>query len=213
MDITALAALFLASTVNAALPGPCVLMTATRSAGSGWRAGAAITLGVLTADILLILGATAMMLGMLTLSASALGAMKWAGIAALVALAVRSLRTSARVPAEKLSARDGAAGLAVGLSSPYNLVFFLALLPQFLPGGRPDLATVSAMVAALLGGAAVAQAGAILVGLGCCRFAAFSGPWVDRACAACLLAIAAVAVTVPSGGAGLAVGPALVSAR
>ena len=92
MDITALAALFLASTVNAALPGPCVLMTATRSAGSGWRAGAAVTLGVLTADTLLILGATAMMLGMLTLSASALGAMKWAGIAALVALAVRSFR-------------------------------------------------------------------------------------------------------------------------
>ena len=155
-----------------------------------------------------------MMLGMLTLSASALGAMKWAGIAALVALAVRSLRP----PAQGSALRDyrpatAPPALAVGLSSPYNLVFFLALLPQFLPGGRPDLATVSAMVAALLAGAAVAQAGAILVGLGCCRFAAFSGPWVDRACAACLLAIAAVAVTVPSGGAGLAVGPALVSAR
>lgn len=213
MDLTAYAALFLASAVNAALPGPCMLMTVGRTAGLGWRAGAAVTLGVLTADTLLVLGASAMMLGVLTLSTAALGVMKWAGIAALVVLAACSLRPAARVPADRLSARDGAAGLAVGLSSPYNLVFFLALLPQFLPADRPDLTAVAIMGAVLLAGVAVAQAGAILVGLGCCGVAVRSGPWVDRACAACLLAIAAAAATVPSGGAGISVGPALVSAR
>ena len=142
MGFAALAALFLASAINAGLPGPCVMLTAGRTAGSGWRAGAAVSLGVLVADALLVAVALVALVGAVKLSPSALVTMKWAGVIALVVLAVRSLRPAGpAAPAARLSPRDWAAGFAVGLSSPYNLVFFLALLPQVLPA-RPDMPAV-----------------------------------------------------------------------
>jgi threonine/homoserine/homoserine lactone efflux protein len=48
---------------------------------------------------------------------------------------------------------DGALGLVVGLSSPLNLIFILALLPQFVGLGRLDAGSVAlASAAMLLGG-------------------------------------------------------------
>lgn len=83
----------------------------------------------------------------------------------------------------------------VGLSSPYNLVFLLALLPQFVPT-EIGLTTVVAVVAAVLAGATVAQLGAVAVGL--CSRGMFGGGarWLDRAGAICLIGFAATALTV-----------------
>ena len=213
MDITALAALFVASTVNAALPGPCVLMTATRSAGSGWRAGAAVTLGVLTADTAADPGRNrddgrhADAFGGGARRDEMGGDRRARGAGGAQPQAARQ-----GFPVRELSARDGAAGLAVGLSSPYNLVFYLALLPQSFPAARPD-SRRAAMVAALSGERplrrpARSSSGSAAAALRPSRVRGWTGPAPRVA-----LAIAAVAVTVPSGGAGLAVGPALVSAR
>ncbi len=215
MDLPALAALFLASAINAGLPGPCVLTTMGRTAGSGWRAGAAVTLGVLTADILLVVAAAMLMMGAMQVSPAAVGIMKWAGVAALVGLAARCLWPAMSVNgrAERMSARDVAAGFAVGFSSPFNLVFYLALLPQVMPSARPGMSTVAGMCGAILAGAAAAQVGAILVALGCAGYGHGFGRWVDRACAASLLAFAAAAAMVPAGRAGFEPGPAELSAR
>ncbi|PJN95720.1 LysE family translocator, partial [Amaricoccus sp. HAR-UPW-R2A-40] len=82
MNTDILFALFVASFVNAALPGPCMIATMGRTLRGGWRKGALVSLGVLAADTLHIAAAIAALLGVLSLSPAALIAMKWAGIAA-----------------------------------------------------------------------------------------------------------------------------------
>jgi threonine/homoserine/homoserine lactone efflux protein len=86
-------------------------------------------------------------------------------------------------------------GLMVGLSSPYYLVFLLALLPQFIPA-EMGIATVITVVAIVLSGAAVGQLGAVIVGL-CSRSALGGGArWLDRAGAVCLIGFAVAALAV-----------------
>jgi threonine/homoserine/homoserine lactone efflux protein len=143
MNPTLFTVLFCATAINAALPGPCTILTASRSAVAGQASGVRITLGVLSANLVLVTITLVVMHGALTISDQAFGAMKWGGIAMLFAMAARMLLSK--------SANDGpatcashslseiGAGLMVGLSSPYNLVFLLALLPQFV---RPRSASL-----------------------------------------------------------------------
>lgn len=199
MDAAMFTVLFSATAINAALPGPCTIFTARRSDVAGQAAGMRITAGVLLANLILATITLAVMHGALTVSDQAFGAMKWAGIAVLLALAVRMLWSrsasdrSATCASHDLS--EIGAGLMVGLSSPYNLVFLLALLPQFVPA-EMDIATVVAVVAAVLSGAAVGQLGAVTVGV-CSRSALGRGArWLDRAGAVCLIGFAGTALAV-----------------
>jgi len=199
MDPIMFAVLFSATAINAALPGPCTILTASRSGVAGQAAGIRITMGVLLANLTLVTVTLAVIHGALTVSDQAFGVMKWGGIAVLLALAVRMLlsqsanEASATRPSHGLS--EVGAGLMVGLSSPYNLVFLLALLPQFIPA-EIGLATVVAVVAAVLSGAAAAQLGAVAVGL-CSRGVLGSGArWLDRAGAICLIGFAGTALAV-----------------
>ena len=196
MASSALFLLFAASFVNAAIPGPCMVLTFGRSARAGARAGIAVSLGVLVADLMLVLLAFGLARGAVALSSAGLGAMKWAGIALLLGLALYCLRAGERPPAEASSARrDGLAGLMVGLTSPYNLVFYLALVPQAMtevPAGGEALA----IIAATLGGIALAQAGAVALALGCGTALGRRGRWIDYASAAALVLVAGTAATV-----------------
>jgi threonine/homoserine/homoserine lactone efflux protein len=197
MDPAMFTVLFFATAINAALPGPCTILTASRSGAAGQAAGVRITAGVLLANLVLATMTLAVMHGALTVSNQAFGAMKWAGIAVLLALAVRMLLSksasdgSATCASHSLS--EIGAGLMVGLSSPYNLVFLLALLPQFVPA-EMGIATVMAVIAAVLSGAAVGQLGAVTVGLCSRRVLGGGARWLDRAGAVCLIGFAVTAL-------------------
>ena len=168
METPALLLLFAASFVNAIVPGPVVVLTFGRAARSGLRAGTTVSLGVLLADLLLVALALGVALGAFALSASGFAAMKWLGIAVLFALALYCLRTADRpaAAAPPMRRRDGVAGLMVGLTSPYNLVFYLALLPQVMPG-PPEAGAALAIAATTLAGIALAQAAVVAFALGC----------------------------------------------
>jgi threonine/homoserine/homoserine lactone efflux protein len=200
MDPATFTVLFSMTAINAALPGPCTILTASRSAVAGQAAGSRITLGVLSANLVLVTITLAVMHGVLTVSDQAFGAMKWGGIAVLLAMAVRMLLSnsakggSATCAPHSLS--DIGAGLMVGLSSPFNLVFLLALLPQFVPA-EMGIAAAMAVVAAVLSGATVAQLGAVTLGL-CSRGVLGGGArWFDRAGAVCLIGFAGTALAAP----------------
>jgi threonine/homoserine/homoserine lactone efflux protein len=169
MELITLTAIASASALNSAMPGPCVALTVGRSARDGLRAGLSVTLGVLAANVALAALAMSIMLGVLNVSPGAFTVMKWVGAGALVALALKMLLS--RPPDGNHSAAtvgsplpDLAAGTMVGLSSPFNLIFLLALLPQLVPSYALDMLGIGLVVGTVVVGAAISQLGASFLG-------------------------------------------------
>jgi threonine/homoserine/homoserine lactone efflux protein len=130
-------------------PGADMALVVTRSAGHGFRAGAAAALGVGAGGLL---HAAAVALGLATLLAQApqaLAVLRWGGAAYLVWLGIALLRAgpaarSADAPAgESLPFwRFFGQGFLTNALNPKVALFFLALLPQFVApdADRPGLA-------------------------------------------------------------------------
>ena len=121
------------------VPGPSVLFVVTRSLTLGRGAGVATVVGN-TAGVYVQVIAVAFGLGALVQeSIAAYTVIKFAGAAYLVYLGVqtfrhrRSLAAVLEAPVEpKLSRRILVDGFVVGLFNPKVIVFFMAVLPQFV---------------------------------------------------------------------------------
>jgi homoserine/homoserine lactone efflux protein len=121
-------------------PGPAVITVVSSALRGGWRASLAATAGVLIIDALFA-GAAAAGLGALLLASPVLfGAVRWLGIAYLVYLGIRALASKGSA----LNASGGFAGerafrlgLTTQLANPKVILFFGALLPQFVDPRRP----------------------------------------------------------------------------
>jgi homoserine/homoserine lactone efflux protein len=132
-------------------PGPAVFYVVTQGVRAFPRAVPA-TLGILSANAIYF-GLSATSLGaLIAASARFFTIAKWAGAAYLVYLGVKSLRAAAAshsVALDESGAQGGAArpgndrrqiylgALTLQLSNPKALLFFLALLPQFIDTHRP----------------------------------------------------------------------------
>ena len=128
-----------------ATPGVDLLLTVTRSAQSGVRAGAMAALGINAGCALHALAAAFGLAALLAWSATAFGLLKWAGAAYLVWLGFGMLRNAWRTPATaaaeittqtlpRVSAlTDFRRGLLTNLLNPKVALFMLAFLPQFIP--------------------------------------------------------------------------------
>jgi threonine/homoserine/homoserine lactone efflux protein len=202
MEMITLSTIVVASAINSAMPGPCVALTIGRSARDGAPAGFLVTIGVVLANFILCCIALSVMLGVLALSQSAFAAMKWIGITALVALALRMLANRGRskhgssvMEADWL--RDLGAGLMVGLSSPFNLVFLLALLPQLVPAQDHDTSSIVLISTAVLAGAIVSQCGAVLIGAASGGVMRSAGRRIECLGALSMISFAAVAIVTP----------------
>ncbi|TVL91233.1 LysE family translocator [Streptomyces sp. SAJ15] len=128
------------SLVVIAIPGPNVLFVIGRALAHGRRTALATVLGNLLGCYTLVL-VVAMGLGtLLQSSATALTAVKLAGAAYLVYLGVQALRHRDRLRADmgvtadekRSDLRTIMDGLLVGVTNPKGLVFFTAVLPQFV---------------------------------------------------------------------------------
>lgn len=121
------------------VPGPSVLFVVTRSLTLGRSAGVATVLGN-TAGVYVQVVAVAFGLGALVQESIAVfTAVKLAGAAYLVHLGVqafrhrRSLAEALHAPVErKVPRRILADGFLVGMLNPKAIVFFVAVLPQFV---------------------------------------------------------------------------------
>lgn len=169
MDLFSVFAILSASAVNSIMPGPCLAVTIGRSAAAGVTTGFVVVLGILAANVILAAAALLVIQGVLAMSAVAFETMRWGGIAILLALALKMLCNR---PPDTGVARarslpcmgDLATGLCVGLSSPYNLVFLLALLPQAISQIALDGASTLLIITAVAAGAMLSYGGAVLVG-------------------------------------------------
>jgi threonine/homoserine/homoserine lactone efflux protein len=139
--------LFAASEILLSLtPGPAVLFVLSSALRAGARKTSASILGILTANTVYF-----------TLSASSLGALlissyrvffavKWIGAAYLVYLGLRTiLGHSEALPAEEQVGNGASAArlyrdaVVLQMSNPKAIVFFSAILPQFIDAHRPVL--------------------------------------------------------------------------
>lgn len=138
MDIAALAVFALALFVAAASPGPGIAAIVARVLGRGKGGAVAFTLGVGLGDLIWL----SLAVGGLALMAQTFHllfvAVKWAGVAYLLYLAMKMWRAPAQVAGEAAlppTERPVAlmlAGLSVTMGNPKVMVFYLALLPTLV---------------------------------------------------------------------------------
>lgn len=136
MSVSTLIAFAAASALLIAIPGPNGIYIVTRSAELGRRAGLISAIGVETGTLVHILLAVFGVGALIAASPAAFAAVKYAGVAYLVYLGIRALRSSRPHAAQSVAAvplrrvfRDG---VVVNLLNPKVVLFFLAFLPQFV---------------------------------------------------------------------------------
>jgi threonine/homoserine/homoserine lactone efflux protein len=145
-SLLAFAAFAAVVTITPGLDTMLVVRTAVaRGRRSAFAAGSGVCLGVLCWAVAGALGITAL----LTASRIGYDVLRWVGAAYLVGLGVRLLWRSRRSSTVDGSPppRSGpfTTGLANNLLNPKVGVFYLAVLPQFLPHGVPPLLASTTM--------------------------------------------------------------------
>jgi len=200
MDLTTFFAIALASGIKSALPGPCVALTMSRAARSGIFAGLNVTSGVVLANLILASLALMMMMGALVVASETYEIIRWFGAGALVWLAYNMLRSDNNSSPKTAAApgaffKDAFAGLVLGLSSPYNLIFLIGILPQFI--GPDDLSARGYVwvLAALLAGVQISQFGVTCVGVTLSKVSVRSGHLIEKLGALAMISFAVFAVS------------------
>ncbi|MEO3781081.1 LysE family translocator [Micromonospora sp. B11E3] len=129
------------------IPGPSVLFVIGRALAQGRRAALTTVVGN-TLGAYVLVGAVAMGIGSIVeRSAVIFTALKLAGAAYLVYLGVKAWRERDSLPASCTGAGAARSGLrtfwegfTVGVSNPKTIVFFAAVLPQFVDRGQGNVA-------------------------------------------------------------------------
>jgi homoserine/homoserine lactone efflux protein len=181
-------------------PGPAVLLVSAYGFRKGFGAAFAAVLGIETGNTIYLLISAAGLGALLATSALAFEAVKWAGAAYLVILGSWTIwRAGNNAPEEKPRALDHpyVQALLTQLGNPKTVLFFGALLPQFLDLHRPlwpQYAIMWAIVAVgetlIVGGYGwIASRGGRMIHP---RFAA----WRERASGAVMIFIGAIFATV-----------------
>ncbi|MEN2428283.1 LysE family translocator [Chromobacterium vaccinii] len=179
---------FIAATALVTLmPGPSLLLIAGASAQRGWRAGAAVTLGVVLADAILLLAVLGGLGALACETPVVLSGLKWLGAAYLLYLGAAQLRM-----AGKAEIADGGGGfrrgLATTLLNPKIIVFLALYFPQFIQRGEDagrqmlllgPLFLLTVLAVFLLCAAAARWLGGMARGQG--------GAWLERTCGLCLI--------------------------
>lgn len=128
------------------VPGPDFAVVTKAALASGRRGGAWASVGVATSNAVQGVVAVVGLGALIVASQPVFTAIKWAGVAYLAFLGVRALRSAWR--GRYTTGYDGAAavgfraaahgwrqGFLSNITNPKVLVFYLAVLPQFLPAG------------------------------------------------------------------------------
>jgi len=122
-------------TVLCFTPGPAVLFVSSVAIARGATPGLAAALGILAGNTFYFALSASGIAAVIVASARLFTALKWAGAAYLVWMGLRMLLARAR-PAEPALpqpvSRSFVRGFVVQASNPKALVFFVALLPQFV---------------------------------------------------------------------------------
>lgn len=144
------------------VPGPDVAVTTRNTLAGGRTRGAWTAVGITSSNAVQGLAAAAGLGALVVRSQPLFEVIRWAGVGYLAYLGVQALRSAVagRYPADELAADTGTAqrlagwrqGFLSNITNPKVLVFYLAVLPQFLTpdSGVPTLVLL-ALTHAVLG--------------------------------------------------------------
>lgn len=156
MDIK-IYAVFLVTTVMLILvPGPAAITVATQGAAYGPKRAVRGVLGVAGADVTYFALSATGIASLILASNLLFSAIKWCGVAYLVYLGLGALFGRAgtirinAAPAQGRTPKLFYQGLAVQFANPKALLYFSALLPQFIDPTKPVLLQVFIMGASCL---------------------------------------------------------------
>lgn len=143
-DASSWTAFVVATVALILIPGPNVFFLLARGVQHGRGAALRSAVGVEAATLVIALATAVGVAGLVAASAIAFNVVKWAGVAYLVWLGVRTLLADGRTGAlPRISGRrrpwwaEVGEGFAVGISNPKVALFFVAFLPQFVAPGAP----------------------------------------------------------------------------
>lgn len=127
-------------TVLCFTPGPAVLFVTSQAMARGMRAGLAGALGILAANLFYFALSGTGIAALIVASGRLFTTLKWIGAAYLawigIQMIVSRVRAVAAAPPQPAS-RSLARGFVVQAANPKSLVFFVALLPQFIDPNAP----------------------------------------------------------------------------
>jgi len=142
-------ALFLALALAAVLtPGPAMLAILGHALANGARPTIPVVLGNATGAVILIGASVAGLAALLASVPYGLLVLKWFGALYLAWLALRVWRKPAPGPSQPAAPPAGSrygTGVMIALSNPKALLFFGAVLPQFVDPTRPAMAQFAVM--------------------------------------------------------------------
>jgi homoserine/homoserine lactone efflux protein len=120
------------------IPGPAVLLTVSYALRRGVRAGLAAACGVVAGNTLYFALSGAGIVALLFASYRIFTLLKWAGAAYLAVLGLRALFARRQMAPDSSPGRVGersrafVSGFATQVANPKAIVFFIAVLPQFI---------------------------------------------------------------------------------
>jgi threonine/homoserine/homoserine lactone efflux protein len=133
------------------LPGPATALVVRSAAVHGRRAALLTVLGNSTGIMFWALASVLGISALVAASETAFVVLRVIGAVVLIYLGVQTLRKTAVADREPAAARNSyVAGLVTSGANPKLAVFFIALLPQFVPHGAPVLPWTLAMALILI---------------------------------------------------------------
>ncbi|MBG18977.1 MAG: lysine transporter LysE [Rhizobiales bacterium] len=163
MSFENLLAFLLASTIIEITPGPNMGYLAVVSLGEGRRAGFLTVLGI-ALGLATIGTASAMGLaGIVANSPLAYEVLRWSGVAFMLYLAFDAWRSGDEEAIEHSSAAHFRRGLVTNLLNPKAAIFFITVIPAFLPEGVENLAANLLLVSIYVAVATIIHGGIVLL--------------------------------------------------
>ena len=145
MDLSVWITYFIATIVLSVSPGPGVFSSISSGLHHGFRLGLWNGVGMQAANFLMVIVVSLGLGAILLASETLFTVVKWAGVAYLVYLGIVTWRAPARGFEEDRGDHETTArgvfmrGFWVNATNPKGLVFFLAVLPQFVVPTEPLL--------------------------------------------------------------------------
>jgi threonine/homoserine/homoserine lactone efflux protein len=168
-DVSTLALFAVACLALTAMPGPDMLLIASRSAAQGWRCGFATLAGIQVGTYCHALAAAFGLSQLFLAVPIAYDAVRYAGAAYLLYLAWKTFRSTGRVRAPETGTNRHSIGivfrqgLLTNLLNPKMALFVLALFPQFVQPQAGSVAVQIMVLATVLNLIGLVVNGAVIV--------------------------------------------------